>query len=88
MGMAAILINESWPFEQIFNPPLTDCSTWSLKKIGLGDSEKKSFKGVYRRKEDRLTDRRQMASDHNSSSWAFGSGELKMHCVTFSYSKA
>ena len=48
MGMAAILINGQWPFVQIFKPPLTEGSTWSLKKIGLGVSEEKSFKGVYK----------------------------------------
>ena len=45
MGMAAILINGPWPFVQIFNPTLTEGSTWSWKKIG---PEKKSFKGVDR----------------------------------------
>ena len=45
MGIAAILINGPWSFEQSFNPPLTDGSTRSLKKIGPGVSEK-SFKGV------------------------------------------
>ena len=46
MGLAAILINLPWPFVQIFNPPLTEGSTWSLKKIGPGVSEEKSIKGV------------------------------------------
>ena len=46
MGMAAILINGPWPFEQIFNSSLTEGSIWSLKKIGPGVSEEKSFKGV------------------------------------------
>ena len=32
--------------EQIFNPPLTEDSTGSFKKIGLGVSEKMSFRGV------------------------------------------
>ena len=45
MGMAAILIYGLWPFEQIFNPPLTEGSTWSLKKICPGITEK-SFKRV------------------------------------------
>ena len=72
-GMAAILINEQWLFEQIFNPPLTEGSTWNMKiKSGPGVSEK-SFKGVYGGMNGRWT-----ASDHNSSSWAFGSGELKI----------
>ena len=31
-GIAAVLINGSWSFEQIFSPP----PTWSLKKIGPG----------------------------------------------------
>ena len=34
MGMAAILINGPWLFEQIFNPALIEDSTWDLKKIG------------------------------------------------------
>ena len=33
-------------FEQIFNPPLIEGSTWSLQKIGPGVLEEKSFKGV------------------------------------------
>ena len=47
MGMVAILINGLWPFVQIFNTPLTEGCTWSLKKTGSGVSEEKSFKGVY-----------------------------------------
>ena len=77
MGMAAILINEPWPIEQIFNSPLTEGSTWSLKKIGLRVSEEKLFKGVDRQNNDRRMDEGWTASDHNSSSWAFSSGELK-----------
>ena len=50
MDMAAILINGLWPFVQIFNPLLTEGSTWSLKKIGLEVSEEKSFKGVDNRR--------------------------------------
>ena len=69
MGMAAILIKGPWPFEQIFNPPLAEGSR-SLKKIGPGVSEK-----VVQRC-GRTDRRRQTASDHNSSSWAFGSSEL------------
>ena len=52
MGMAAILINGPWPFVHIFNPSLTEGSTWSLKNIGPGASEKKLFKGVNRWKDD------------------------------------
>ena len=63
MGMAAILINRPWPFEQIFYPPLTEGSTWSLKKIGLGVKE------VIQRCEQTDGDERRTASDHNSSSW-------------------
>ena len=44
MGMATILINKPWPFET--KSPLTEGSTWSLKKIYPGLSEEKSFKGV------------------------------------------
>ena len=29
----AILLYGPWPFVQIFNPPLTEGSTWSLKKL-------------------------------------------------------
>ena len=50
--MAAILINEPWPLEQMSNPLLTEGSMWTLKKIGLGVSEEKSFKGVYGRRTD------------------------------------
>ena len=46
MDMAAILMNGSWPFVHIFNPHLTEGSTWNLEKIGPGVSEEKSFKGV------------------------------------------
>ena len=69
MGMAAILINGPWPFEQIFNSPLTEGSTGNLKKIGLGVSEEKSIKGVDWRQ--RTTTEGQTASDHNRSSCAF-----------------
>ena len=57
MAMAAILINGPWPFVQIFNPFLTEGSTGSLKKIGPGLSEEKSFKGLDGR---RSTDGRQV----------------------------
>ena len=46
MAVAAILINEPWPFEQIFNPLLTEGYMWNLKKIGSWVSEKKSVKAV------------------------------------------
>ena len=52
MGMVAILINKPWPFEQIFNPPLTEGSTWSLKKIGPKISEEKPFKSVDEQRTD------------------------------------
>ena len=76
MGTAAILINRWWLFVQISNPPSTESITWSLKKIGPWVSEEKSFKGVDGQMDGR-TDRRLMACDHNSSSRASGSGELK-----------
>ena len=47
MGMAAILINGTWPFEQIFSPTLTEGSKWNLKKTDPAVSEEKSFKGAY-----------------------------------------
>ena len=72
--MTANLINGPWLFGQIFNSPLTEGSTWSLKKIGPGVSEKNTFKGVDGRTDH---DGRRMASGHNSSSWVFGSCELK-----------
>ena len=69
MGMAAILINGPWPFVQILNPHSAEGSKWSLKKISPRISEKKLFKGVDgRQTKDGW---QQMASDHNSSSWAF-----------------
>ena len=81
MGMAAILINGPWLFVQIFNPPSTEGSTWRLKKIGPRVSDEKSFK-VYRTMHGRRRtdddDGRRMASDHISSSWAFGSDELNI----------
>ena len=46
MGMAAILIYRQRAFVHIFNPPLTQGSTLSLKKFGPGISEEKLFKGV------------------------------------------
>ena len=76
MGMVAILISGPWPFVQLSNPPLSKGSTWNLKKIGPGLSEEKSFKDV---------DGRGTASDHNSSPWAFSSGELN-NIYIFKYS--
>ena len=55
MGMAAILIYDPWAFVQIFNPPLTQSSTWSLKKFDRGVSEEKSFKDVNERMDRRTT---------------------------------
>ena len=65
MDMAAIFINGPWPFEQTFNTPVTEDSTWILKKTGV--TEEKSFKRVDGRTDD---DGRRTASDHNSLSWA------------------
>ena len=67
MGMAATLINRPCPFEQVFNTPLTEGSTWTLKKIGPGVTEEKLFNGV---DEERTDDGLRAASDHNSSFWA------------------
>ena len=39
MGMAAILINGPWLFEQIVNSSLAEGSTWNLKKTGPVVSE-------------------------------------------------
>ena len=44
MGMAAILLNKPCPFVQIFNPPLTEGSKWSLKKTDPGVSEESRSK--------------------------------------------
>ena len=44
MGKSAWL--NDLDLEQIFNPLLTEGSTWTLKKIGPGVSEEKSFKCV------------------------------------------
>ena len=71
MGMAVILFNGPWPFDQIFNPPLTNRRfKMKFKKIGPGVSEDKLFKGV----DGRRTEGRRTATDHYSSSWALGSG--------------
>ena len=67
MGMAAIAMIGPFTFVQMFNPILTEGSTWSLKRIGPGFSEENLFKGVDGRRG------RRKASDH--SSWA--EGELK-----------
>ena len=74
MGMAAIFINGPWPFEQTFNTPVTEGSTWILKKTGV--TEEKSFKRVDRRTDD---EGRRTASDHNSLSWAVLKWAKKKH---------
>ena len=72
MDRAATLTDhDPMPFVQIFNLPLREGSTWSLKKIVSGLLEK--FKGV----DGRLT-----RCDYNSSSWAFSSAELKTKHIT------
>ena len=78
MGMVAILINRQWPFEQIFIPPLTDGSTWSLKKIGPGVTEKKLFKGV-----DRWTINNDGPQVITIAHPEPCSGELKKNCLRF-----
>ena len=78
MGMAAILIYGPWLFVQIFNPTLTQSSTWSLKKFGPGGVLSMLFKDVSGdRQTYGQTDGQRTGRDHNSSAWAFGSGELK-----------
>ena len=52
MGMAASLLNRPWPFVQIFNPPSTEGSGWSLKKIGPGVSEVEVVQSCERRTDD------------------------------------
>ena len=44
MGMAAILLNGTKPFEQIVNIPTTEGPVWNLLKTGQAVSEKKTFK--------------------------------------------
>ena len=46
MGMAAILVLWSGPFEQNFVPPSYGDSIWNLAPISLGVSKEKMFKGV------------------------------------------
>ena len=46
MGMAAILIMWSGPFEQIFVPLSKWCSIWNLATIGPVVSEEKTFENV------------------------------------------
>ena len=50
--MVAILLYRLWPFVQIFNSPLTEDSTWSLKKLGARVSEE-LFKGVNQRTDNK-----------------------------------
>ena len=71
MGMSAILIYGPRPSVHIFNPLLTQGSTWSLNKFGPGISEEKSFKGVNWQTDGRMDDDGGRAGcDLNSSSWA------------------
>ena len=44
MGMAAILFNDSEPFEQSVDIPSTEGPMWHLLKIGQMVLEKKTFK--------------------------------------------
>ena len=66
MSMAAILINGSQSPRSLH---------MKFEEIGPGVSEEKSFKGMNGRPTD--DNGRQAAGHHNSSSGAFGSGELK-----------
>ena len=75
MGMAAILIKGPWPSLQIFNPLLTEDSTWKLAQGSQKLSRSKVWTTDNRRTMD--DDRQRTASGHNSSSWAFSSDELK-----------
>ena len=52
MGMAAILVMWSGPFEQIFIPPSQGDSIWNLASIDPVVSEKKMFKDCGRRSDD------------------------------------
>ena len=63
MGMAAMLINESWPFVQIFNPPWTEGSKWNLKKTGPGIIEKKSVQKCGQMDGWRMLDGRKIMDD-------------------------
>ena len=84
MGMAAILINGPWPFVQIFNHPLTEGSTWSLKKICTGVSEK-LFKGVYRRMMDERTTDGKWSQQLILSPWFRWAKKGRTIHINFSY---
>ena len=77
-GRSKVWTDNGRPFVQMFNPPLTEGSTWSLKKTGSGVSEEVVQRCGRTTDDGQWTDRRRMASYHNSSSRAFGSGELKI----------
>ena len=62
MGMATILLNGPRPFVQIFNPPLTEGSTGSLKKTGPGVSD---FRGEVVQRSEQTMDGQWTGSDHN-----------------------
>ena len=74
MGMAAILVMWSKPFEQIFFPKGREGCIWNLVTIDPVVSEKKSFEIM----DGRMTDGRRTKPAYTiSSPGAFGSGELK-----------
>ena len=75
MGMAAILVMWSRPFEQLFVPKVPGGCIWNLVKIGPVVSEEKSFEIV----DGRTTE----PAYTISSPGAFGSGELKRAWHTY-----
>ena len=76
MGMAAMLVMLSRPFEQRFFPNGPGGCIWNLVAIGPVVSEEKSFEIV----DWRTTDGRKTEPAYTiSSPGAFGSGELKMY---------
>ena len=86
MGMVAILVMWSEPFEQTFVPPPHGDSIWNLASISPVVSEEMMFKQCERQPDDRQTDDGGLPI-LKAHQWAFPSGELKsketltLHCM-------
>ena len=78
VAMETRVLIQSSPKPNTVNPLPQRCSSWNLIMIGQLVSEILMFESVDGRTHGR-TDGRRLESITISSSWAFGSGELKIH---------
>ena len=78
-SLATFLFSGAEPFMQFWKRASWGTFMWSYIKLGPVYQENMSFKEkVYARTDGRLTDDgRRAKTDHNTSHWAFGSGELR-----------